>query len=108
MRRLAGARYASGIHPFERGAAVPYAIITVDKPNSVELRMELRPTHLEFLTANEDAEGNPTGSLLIVEADSLDDAQRFAAEDPYAVAGLFAETQVVEWNKAFFNFESFL
>ncbi|MFD2757299.1 YciI family protein [Gulosibacter faecalis] len=97
---------------------MPYAIITVDKPNSVELRMELRPTHLEFLTANvdrllaagakKDAEGNPTGSLLIVEADSLDDAQRFAAEDPYAVAGLFAETQVVEWNKAFFNFESFL
>ncbi|MDE0530438.1 MAG: YciI family protein [Albidovulum sp.] len=34
------------------------------------------------------------GSLLIIEANSLDAARRFLAESPYGNAGVFAETQV--------------
>ncbi len=96
-----------------------YAIICEDKPNSLELRMETRPAHLEALQAlqNEgriltagplpaiDSE-NPgdngfTGSIIIAEFDSLDDAKAWAANDPYAVAGVFANVVVKPYKKVF-------
>lgn len=89
-----------------------FAILNHDKPNSVDLRMKVRPTHLEYLrgvgkklmTAGpilaEDGQ-TPVGSLLIVEAEDLAAAKRFAAEDPYAKAGLFASTTVWPWRLVF-------
>jgi uncharacterized protein len=35
-----------------------------------------------------------TGSLIVIEADSLDEAQRFAREDPYTVHGVFERVEV--------------
>ena len=63
-----------------------FAISCTDKPDSLDLRLENRPAHIEFLKANggaiqvagpytgEDGEGM-TGSLLIVEAADLAAAQ---------------------------------
>lgn len=89
-----------------------FAIIHHDKPDSVNLRMETRETHLEYLRAagerlklagpllTDDGE-TPKGSLLIVEAESLADARAFAAGDPYTRAGLFASSTVTPWRKVF-------
>ncbi len=35
-----------------------------------------------------------TGSLIVIEADSLEEAQRIAKEDPYTVHGIFARVEV--------------
>jgi uncharacterized protein YciI len=96
-----------------------YAIICEDKPNSLALRMETRPAHLAALQLLQD-EGriltagplpaidseNPgdngfTGSVIIAEFDSIDDAQAWAQNDPYAIAGVFTKVVVKPYKKVF-------
>ena len=78
-----------------------------DKPDAFDLRAATRPAHLDWLEAQGarvklggpwlDGEGRPIGSLIIVEADDLVGAQAFAAADPYAKAGLFAQSTIEPW-----------
>ena len=93
---------------------MPYAIITRDKPNSLQLRNEVRQPHLEYLTANQDkllAAGAQTddqgqggyGGIIIVDTEDRAEAEAFIANDPFTKAGLFAGIEVVRWRKAFFN-----
>jgi uncharacterized protein YciI len=86
-----------------------FVITAVDKPGALPVRLEHRPAHLAyladhgamvklagpFLTAAEG--GDPSGSMLIVEAADLAAAEAFAAADPFAVAGLFASSKVEPW-----------
>jgi uncharacterized protein len=84
-----------------------FALICTDKPNSIDLRMGIRPAHLSFLDKLGpqlkaagpfvDDDGRPTGSLVIIEAATRTDAQAIAAQDPYAIAGLFANVEVKPW-----------
>lgn len=84
-----------------------FALICTDKPHSVDLRMSVRPDHLKYLeslgTALKaagpftDEEGKPTGSLVIVEADSRAAAAAIAGNDPYSRAGLFAAVDIRPW-----------
>ena len=84
-----------------------FTLTARDKPDSFDLRAATREAHLAWLAAAGarvklggpwmDAQGRSIGSLLIVEAGNLAAAQAFAAEDPYAHAGLFAEAQVTPW-----------
>jgi len=85
-----------------------YACICKDKPEASELRQQTRETHLEHLRENAgavvsagpllDNEGSvPVGSLLIVEADSLEAARAMMEADPYAKAGVFAQIDVYPW-----------
>ena len=84
-----------------------FALICNDKPNSLELRMQTRPEHVAYLTGLgtalkaagpfTDDNGSPVGSLVIVEADNRESAERIAAADPYAKAGLFAATEIRAW-----------
>ena len=87
---------------------MPLYIVTCrDKPDGFDLRARTRDAHLAWLSAHGtavrlggpvmDGEGRSTGSLLIVEAPNSDAAERWAAGDPYAVAGLFAATVVQRW-----------
>ncbi len=85
-----------------------FAISCIDKPDSLSLRMEKRPAHIEYLYANasvvkfagpylsEDGE-TMTGSLIILEADDRAAAEAFAAADPYAQAGLFESVDIRPW-----------
>jgi uncharacterized protein YciI len=95
---------------------MPYAIQTVDKPGTAELRASTRASHLEYLTRNQDkllAAGalidddgtGGHGGLLIVDTDDRAEAERFIAEDPFTKAGLFQKVTVTRWRKAFFNKE---
>ena len=84
-----------------------FALICTDKPNSLDLRMSVRPDHLKHLeslgTALKAAgpfttdEGSPTGSLVIIEATDRAAAQAMAESDPYAKAGLFASVEIKPW-----------
>lgn len=85
-----------------------FALICNDKPGSVALRMENRPEHLahlkglgstlKFAGPFLDDNGDPCGSLLVVEADSAEAAVAIGNADPYAKAGLFASVEARRWN----------
>ncbi len=85
-----------------------YAIICKDKPKEgLELRKANRPDHLKWLddlgrtvvAAGPflDEDGNPNGSLIIIEACSLDAARDIAAQDPYGKAGVFESVEIRPW-----------
>jgi uncharacterized protein YciI len=81
-----------------------YVLVCNDKPDSLELRLANREAHLAYARGFADRlkvagplldeAGNMAGSLLILEAESLDDARAFNLDDPYQKAGLFASVQV--------------
>jgi uncharacterized protein YciI len=90
-----------------------FVLICHDKPASRDLRLATREAHLAYAQAKGcvkaggpflDADGQPIGSMLIVETDSLAEAKRFAAHDPYALAGLFASVDVRPWRLALGGF----
>ncbi len=90
-----------------------YALYCTDKPGHLQVRMDNRPAHVDYLnTLNAegklvlagptlDADNKPTGSIVIVEAESMEAAQALAAGDPYAKAGLFASVEIRAWNWVF-------
>ena len=85
-----------------------YAAVCHDKPNGLSIRMETRPAHLEHLKTyakqirvggpilKDDGE-TPMGSLLIIEAGSIEAAQAILDEDPYTKAGLFSSVALTPW-----------
>ena len=87
---------------------MPFAIICRDKPDALQIRLDTRAAHLAYIAETGvvaqagpflDSAGKMCGSLLILNVDSLAAAQDWAAGDPYAKAGLFAEATVQEWKK---------
>ena len=73
-----------------------FSIVCVDKPNSVQLRMDTRPEHVEHLKAHADrlllagpnlAEDGTTsiGSILIFQAETAAEAKAFADADETVV-----------------------
>jgi hypothetical protein len=93
-----------------------FALLCTDKPNSVDLRLKVRPEHLAYLESLGSAmkaagpfltdEGSPTGSLVIIEANGRKEAEAIAAADPYAKAGLFASVEIKAWRWALKNPET--
>lgn len=96
-----------------------YAIIATDKPGSLPARLAARPAHLERLRALQDqgrlilagphpaidcedpGEAGFSGSLIVAEFSDLETAQAWAADDPYALAGIYGEVQVKPFRKVF-------
>jgi uncharacterized protein YciI len=85
-----------------------YALICTDKPNSLALRKAKRPEHVAYLKSFGDtlklagpfteADGETmNGSLVVIEAASLQAAKEIGAGDPYAKAGLFASVKIRPW-----------
>jgi uncharacterized protein YciI len=85
-----------------------YALICTDKPNSLATRKAKRPEHVAYLKSLGDtlklagpfteADGETmNGSLVVIEASSLQEAKEIAAGDPYAKAGLFASVEIRPW-----------
>ena len=85
-----------------------YALICTDKPNSSALRADARSRHLAYIQEHiaqvkvagpflsEDG-ATMLGSLIIIEAADLAAVRAFAAADPYAQAGLFANVEIKPW-----------
>lgn len=95
-----------------------FAVICADKPGHLNLRMETRPPHVEWLNGLNaagtlkiggpflDGDGKPCGSMLLIAADSLEDAKALAAQDPYAKVGLFETVEIKPYNWVFNNPEA--
>ena len=96
-----------------------YAILSEDVDNSLENRISARPRHIARLQALQD-EGrlllagphpkidsdNPgpagfTGSLIVAEFPSLEDARQWADADPYIAAGVYKKVTVKPFKKVF-------
>lgn len=85
-----------------------FALICTDKPDSLHIRQENRPAHLDFLKGLDtalkaagpflDDNGVMCGSLVVIEAADKTSAQLIANQDPYAQAGLFQNVEVRAWN----------
>ena len=83
------------------------ALICIDKPNALEIRLANRAAHLDYLKetgvvemAGPFLDGEAmVGSLLVLEVETLEQAQAWAANDPYAKAGLFASVDIRAWKK---------
>lgn len=94
-----------------------YAIITQDVDDSLEKRLGARPAHLERLEALRDAgrlvlagphpaidSNDPgpagfSGSLVVAEFASLEEARAWADADPYVQAGVYAQVTVKPFKK---------
>ena len=94
-----------------------YAIISEDVENSLPLRAEARPAHIErvkklaeegrvmvagphpAIDSEEPGDAGFTGSLIIAEFDSLGAAREWAESDPYVKAGVYQHVTVKPFKK---------
>jgi uncharacterized protein len=94
-----------------------YAIRGTDVPNSLDKRKVARPAHIARLELLRDAgrlllsgpfpaidaeDPGPagyTGSLIVAEFDSLEEARAWAQADPYVAAGVYAAVDVQPFRK---------
>ncbi|MFJ1230643.1 YciI family protein [Yersinia proxima] len=96
-----------------------YIIFATDIPDSLEKRLSVRPAHLTRLQALQDegrlltAGPNPaidsadpgtagfTGSTVIAEFASQQEAEAWAEQDPYVVAGVYQSVIVKPYKRVF-------
>tara|TARA_Y100001956_G_C4122262_1_gene188148 strand:- start:940 stop:1236 length:297 start_codon:yes stop_codon:yes gene_type:complete len=96
-----------------------YVIFSKDVEDSLEKRLSVRPAHLErlqilqnegrLLTAgpmpaidsDNPGEAGFTGSTVIAEFDSLEQAKAWADDDPYITAGVYESVIVKPFKKVF-------
>lgn len=83
-----------------------FALLCRDKAGALQTRLDNRDAHLAYARASGVVfiagplleEGAMVGSLVIVEGDRAV-AEAFAANDPYAKAGLFESVTITEWKR---------
>ncbi len=96
-----------------------YALVCEDHPDSLPLRQQARPAHLERLQALqaagrlvlagpfpaiESVDPGPagfTGSLIVAEFDSLAAARQWADTDPYQLAGVYQRVTIKPFRQVF-------
>ena len=96
-----------------------YVIYAEDVADSLEKRQSVRPAHLarlqllrdegKLLTAgpmpavdsNDPGAAGFSGSTVIAEFESLEDAQSWAEADPYVAAGVYANVKIKPYKKVF-------
>lgn len=95
-----------------------YAVISEDVEDSLALRKIHRPAHLQRLEqlhnagrlliagphpkeAADTSEVEFSGSLVVADFDSLDQAQAWADQDPYLLNGIYANVVVKPFKKVF-------
>lgn len=85
-----------------------FALICLDKPGSLQLRIDNRSAHLAHIEATGvveqagpflDDAGQMCGSLIILQVAGRAEATAWAAADPYAIAGLFQSVSIQEWKR---------
>lgn len=86
---------------------MPLFIVSwMDKPGHLPVRLANREAHLDYVRETGvvrlggpflDENGEMAGSMIIIEADSLEMAHAWHALDPYRSAGLFEASEVKPW-----------
>jgi uncharacterized protein len=87
-----------------------YAMIAKDAPDALRKRLDTRPVHLEHLNglgkklvfagALLNTDEQPEGSIVVFQAETLEEAQAMADADPFVAAGVFASYEVKRWRVA--------
>lgn len=83
------------------------ALIARDKPGALETRLANRDAHVAYLKSTDAVfmagplieGGEMAGSLIVLDLPDMAAAEAWAANDPYALAGLFATVTLTEWKK---------
>ncbi|MEJ6404317.1 YciI family protein [Yoonia sp. 2307UL14-13] len=84
------------------------AVITKDKPDALQTRLDNRDAHLAYIADTGvvemagpflDADGQMCGSLIVLDVVDMAAAQQWADNDPYAKAGLFEDVKLQAWKK---------
>ncbi len=84
-----------------------YAVICTDKDGALEIRKANREKHLAYLEASpiiiagpfQDEAESMIGSLIVLDVATRAEAENWAANDPYAKAGLFAKVRIEKFKK---------
>lgn len=81
-----------------------FILLCHDKADSLPLRQETRERHLDYIAGKGSAvllagpilddNGQPAGSMLLIDAEDAEAARSFAQADPYAEAGLFENVDI--------------
>jgi hypothetical protein len=86
-----------------------YVLICTDKKDSEDLRKEVRPDHLNYLSdfdiklagpMLDDDQKTMVGSIILIECQNKDEAEAFAEKDPYNLAGLFERVHISAFRQA--------
>ncbi len=90
-----------------------FVLINNDKPNGLALRMATRAAHLAYVGGFGDQvklggpvlddNGDMAGSVILFEAETIEEARNFSANDPYMKAGLFVQSQVLAFRMSVQN-----
>lgn len=83
------------------------ALIARDKPGALQIRKDNRTAHLAYIEETGVVaqagplieNGKMAGSLVILDVADMAAAESWAANDPYAKAGLFDKVDLTEWKK---------
>ena len=88
-----------------------YFVTCIDKPNSLNKRLSIRESHINYLTKFKSKlvtagpligdDGKPYGSLLILDFKVRSELQDFLENDPYNLEGLFKEVIIREFKNVF-------
>tara|TARA_B100001167_G_C16767959_1_gene305372 strand:- start:1006 stop:1302 length:297 start_codon:yes stop_codon:yes gene_type:complete len=87
---------------------------TYDKPGCAELRIQLRPAHLNYLEANRhlllacgakiaDESEQASGGLYVLDVETRTEAEAFIKADPFHEGDLFERVFVTRWRKAYLD-----
>ena len=95
-----------------------YSIVGTDVENSLQARLAARPEHVGRLKqlleqgrlilagpnpaidSSDPGDAGFTGSIIIAEFNSLEDAQNWANQDQYLLTGVYASVEVKPFNQA--------
>jgi uncharacterized protein YciI len=91
-----------------------FILIAHDKTGALPLRMATRQAHLTYLAQEIgpkllfagpllDPDGNPNGSVVVVEAEDEAAAKEVYNRDPYIAVGLFADFMISRFRTVFTN-----
>lgn len=83
-----------------------FIVMCTDKPDSLELRLATREAHIDYVAgSSEIVVGGPllddaeamAGTLVMLNVANRAAAEAWAANDPYAKAGLFERVEILHW-----------
>ncbi len=85
-----------------------FALMAKDKPGALDVRLSNREAHVAYLKSSDAVKmagpflneaGDMCGSLIVLEFETLAEAEDWAANDPYKLADLFESSEIQPWNK---------
>lgn len=87
---------------------MPYLILALDHPGMEEERELVREEHRRYLAdfgkqllasgaLLDEADGSVIGGASLLDTDDYEEAKRFESGDPYAMAGIRQEVNIIPW-----------